>query len=241
MDLSKLLTRLLEAKIDIGPGILWREVIGNLFGLASAVLGMRRRVSAWPVGIIGNILLFTVFVGGAIGGAFATPQKLDMWGQAGRQVFFLIVSVYGWVKWYQLPQDLRRHRERRGEARLGRCNGRLQLLIGARRALDGVLLRAEGPRLLGTRLRRLDPDRLDPGDVRHGTWLDGVLVDLDRGRRRRSATAADSGLLPVGADVHRLRRLLRRSASSPGGGSSGATGTGRTPVAVDSPEIETVG
>ena len=61
---------MLKAKIDIGPGILWREVIGNLFGLASAVLGMRRRVSAWPVGIIGNILLFTVFVGGAIGGAF---------------------------------------------------------------------------------------------------------------------------------------------------------------------------
>jgi nicotinamide mononucleotide transporter len=131
MDLSNLLTRLLEAKIDIGPGILWREVIGNLFGLASAVLGMRRRVSAWPVGIIGNILLFTVFVGGAIGGAFATPQKLDMWGQAGRQVFFLIVSVYGWVKWSQ-------YRKTSGGAEnvgvkpgwAGR-NGRLQLLIGA--------------------------------------------------------------------------------------------------------------
>src|SRR6478672_6254523 len=67
MGFSEMLTRLLEAKIDIGPGILWREVIGNVFGLASAVLGMRRRVAAWPVGIIGNILLFTVFVGGAIG------------------------------------------------------------------------------------------------------------------------------------------------------------------------------
>ena len=31
--------------------ILWREIIGNLFGLASAVGGMRRRVWAWPVGI----------------------------------------------------------------------------------------------------------------------------------------------------------------------------------------------
>ena len=36
MGLSELLVRLLEAKIDIGPGILWREVIGNVFGLASA-------------------------------------------------------------------------------------------------------------------------------------------------------------------------------------------------------------
>jgi nicotinamide mononucleotide transporter len=89
--------RFLNAKIDIGPGILWREVIGNGFGLASALLGMRRLVSAWPIGIVGNILLFTVF----LGGVFHTPQDLDLWGQAGRQVFFLLVSLYGWYRWFQ--------------------------------------------------------------------------------------------------------------------------------------------
>ncbi len=33
--------------------------IGNVFGFASAIGGLRRRVCAWPVGIIGNALLFT--------------------------------------------------------------------------------------------------------------------------------------------------------------------------------------
>ena len=105
MGFSDLLVRLLEAKLDIGPGILWREIIGNVFGLASALLGMQRRVAAWPIGIIGNVLLFTVFVGSALGGVLDTPQEHDVWGQAGRQVFFLVVSVYGWVRWAQYRRD----------------------------------------------------------------------------------------------------------------------------------------
>jgi nicotinamide mononucleotide transporter len=105
MGLSELLVRLLEAKINIGPGILWREIIGNVFGLASALLGMRRRVAAWPIGIIGNVLLFTVFVGSALGGVLDTPQQHDVWGQAGRQVFFLVVSIYGWLRWAQFRKE----------------------------------------------------------------------------------------------------------------------------------------
>jgi nicotinamide mononucleotide transporter len=80
-----------------GKPILIREVVGNGFGLASAVLGMRRKTWAWPVGMIGNALLFTVFVGGI----FDKPQTHDLWGQAGRQVFFFAVSAYGWWRWHQ--------------------------------------------------------------------------------------------------------------------------------------------
>ncbi|MFC7549862.1 nicotinamide riboside transporter PnuC [Plantactinospora sp. GCM10030261] len=87
---------LLDARLQIaGSPVLWREVIGNAFGLTSAILGMRRVVWAWPVGIAGNALLFTVF----LGGAFATPQHVDLYGQAGRQVFFFAVSLYGWWCW----------------------------------------------------------------------------------------------------------------------------------------------
>lgn len=86
----------LTAELTIGGvPILVREVVGNVFGLGSAYLGMRRLVWAWPVGIAGNILLFTVF----LGGVFHTPQDLDLYGQAGRQVMFLVVSVYGWWQW----------------------------------------------------------------------------------------------------------------------------------------------
>jgi nicotinamide mononucleotide transporter len=89
---------LLHEQVTIaGSPVLVREIVGNVFGLASALFGMRRLVSAWPVGIIGNVLLFTVFVGGL----FDTPQDKDLWGQAGRQVFFALVSLYGWYRWYQ--------------------------------------------------------------------------------------------------------------------------------------------
>lgn len=87
---------LLTAQLEIaGAPVLVREVVGNGFGLASALLGLRRVVWAWPVGMVGNALLFTVF----LGGVFATPQAHDLYGQAGRQVFFFALSVYGWWRW----------------------------------------------------------------------------------------------------------------------------------------------
>lgn len=89
---------LFDAQLIIaGQTILWREVIGNLFGMASAVGGMRRKVWAWPVGIVGNVLLLTVF----LGAVFGTPNPVNLLGQAGRQVMFIIVSIYGWVQWSQ--------------------------------------------------------------------------------------------------------------------------------------------
>jgi nicotinamide mononucleotide transporter len=94
-----LLERLFDARLSIaGQQILWREVVGNAFGFASAVGGLRRRVWAWPVGIIGNVLLFTVF----FGVAFVTPQHETLYGQAGRQVFFVITSLYGWWRWSRI-------------------------------------------------------------------------------------------------------------------------------------------
>jgi nicotinamide mononucleotide transporter len=93
-----LLEWLFEAELHIGDQvILWREVIGNLFGLLSALGGLRRKVWAWPIGIIGNVLLFTVF----LGAVFNTPNPINLYGQAGRQIMFIVVSVYGWYRWQQ--------------------------------------------------------------------------------------------------------------------------------------------
>jgi nicotinamide mononucleotide transporter len=80
-----------------GKPIAWSEIVGNLFGLSSALLGMRRKVWAWPVGCVGNVLLFLVFTGAAYG----TEHGHTLYGQAGRQVFFIITSVYGWWRWQQ--------------------------------------------------------------------------------------------------------------------------------------------
>lgn len=93
---------LFDAQLHIGGGfILWREVLGNLFGLASALGGMRRKVWAWPVGIFGNALLFTVFMGAV----FHAPNPENLLGQAGRQIMFIVVSVYGWWRWKASKDD----------------------------------------------------------------------------------------------------------------------------------------
>jgi nicotinamide mononucleotide transporter len=94
-----LLERLFDAQLSVfGQQILWREVVGNAFGFASAIGGLRRRVWAWPVGIVGNVLLFTVF----FGVAFSNPQGMTLFGQAARQIFFIVTSVYGWWRWNQV-------------------------------------------------------------------------------------------------------------------------------------------
>lgn len=89
---------LFEAQIPVGgSALVLREVLGNIFGLASALGGMRRKVWAWPIGIVGNILLLTVFLGNVFGAA--APATL--WGQAARQIMFIGVAAYGWYRWQQ--------------------------------------------------------------------------------------------------------------------------------------------
>ena len=194
---------LLHSQVVIaGSAVLVREIVGNGFGLASALFGMRRRVAAWPIGIVGNVLLFTVFVGGV----FDTPQDKDLWGQAGRQVFFAIISVYGWYRWYQT----RHHGATTGvQPRWATTRERLELLGIAvvLYAIAYVVLPRTG--LVGSAVGRVDPDRLDPGDVRDGARIRRVLADLDRSGRGRRTAAGAGEVLPVGGDVRRLRTVLR--------------------------------
>ena len=98
-----LLQWLFDAKIEFAGGqfLLLREVLGNVFGLLSALGGMRRKVWAWPIGILGNALLLTVF----LGSVFGNPNSVDLLGQAGRQIMFIATSVYGWVRWRQAKHE----------------------------------------------------------------------------------------------------------------------------------------
>lgn len=125
--MSDILQWLISAEITFGTkGLLWREIIGNVFGLASAILGMRRRVAAWPIGMVGNAILFTVFIGNSIIDNGDRPALL---GQAGRQVLFFAVSTYGWYRW-------RAHRRSRADKvavvpRWATGRERLRLLLAA--------------------------------------------------------------------------------------------------------------
>ncbi len=96
MDFLRWLIEAFNSYITIGSSaLLVREVVGNIFGLASALGGIRRKVWAWPVGIIGNALLLTVFLGSIIG----NDSTATLLGQAGRQIMFIAVSIYGWYRW----------------------------------------------------------------------------------------------------------------------------------------------
>lgn len=57
--MTEFFSALFHAEREIaGHPIAWRETVGNLFGLAAAIGGLRRRVWAWPVGIVGAPLLW---------------------------------------------------------------------------------------------------------------------------------------------------------------------------------------
>lgn len=91
-----LFQQLLDAGVPIGPYRLhWLELLGVVIGIGSAWLGMRRLVWAWPVGIVANVILFFVY----LGAAFGADQRVPLFGQSGRQVLFIVVSLYGWVSW----------------------------------------------------------------------------------------------------------------------------------------------
>jgi nicotinamide mononucleotide transporter len=89
---------LFETNIHFGSkSIPLRELIGGTLGLSSAILGARRRVLAWPIGIAGDALLFTVFLGAVF--AYKDQPAQNFYGQASRNLLLIIVSIYGWARW----------------------------------------------------------------------------------------------------------------------------------------------
>jgi nicotinamide mononucleotide transporter len=92
-----LLKWLFETNITFGSKTIpLREIAGGILGLTSAFLGAKRRIAAWPIGILGDALLFTVF----LGAVFAySDQHANFYGQAGRNLLLIIVSIYGWARW----------------------------------------------------------------------------------------------------------------------------------------------
>ena len=63
------------------------EVIASLLGLVSVGLTVRQNVLCWPIGIV-MVALFTI--------VFARER---LYADAGLQVVFLVLQVYGWYEW----------------------------------------------------------------------------------------------------------------------------------------------
>ena len=98
---QNLFQEIIAAHLQIGPyALYWLEAVGILIGVVSAYLGMKRWVWAWPVGISANIMLFAVY----LGALFGADERIPLFGQAGRQVFFIVTSIYGWWRWTQIKR-----------------------------------------------------------------------------------------------------------------------------------------
>lgn len=77
----------------IGYPISYVELIGTLFGLLSVYFASRANILTWTTGIINELFLFILF--------FQVHLYADMF----LQVFFFIVTLYGWYNWKQKPQQ----------------------------------------------------------------------------------------------------------------------------------------
>jgi nicotinamide mononucleotide transporter len=70
-----------------GEKVLWTDLIGNVLSLATVLLAIRRTVWTWPVQLAGAALLF------------AASISAHAPGNALKQVLFLGLVSYGWVRW----------------------------------------------------------------------------------------------------------------------------------------------
>jgi nicotinamide mononucleotide transporter len=65
----------------------WADLVGNLLGLATVWLALRRSIATWPVQIAGCVLLF------------GASMSVQLPGNAMRQVALAVLAAYGWTRW----------------------------------------------------------------------------------------------------------------------------------------------
>jgi nicotinamide mononucleotide transporter len=70
-----------------GESVRWSDLLGNLLGLATVALAIRRSLWAWPVQITGAILLF------------GASTAVHLGGNAARQLVVIAAASYGWWRW----------------------------------------------------------------------------------------------------------------------------------------------
>jgi nicotinamide mononucleotide transporter len=63
------------------------ELLGTISGLACVYLTAKENILCWPVGIVNIILFFILF------------YQVQLYSDMILQVYFLIMSIYGWWKW----------------------------------------------------------------------------------------------------------------------------------------------
>jgi nicotinamide mononucleotide transporter len=76
-----------------GESVRWSDLLGNLLGLATVALALRRSLWTWPVQITGAILLF------------GADMAVHLGGTAARQLAVIALAGYGWSRWRAAGRD----------------------------------------------------------------------------------------------------------------------------------------
>ena len=71
----------------LGYELSYLELFGSIVSLIAVLFATRAKIWNWPIGIVGQILFFFLFL------------KNGLFGQMVLQTFFTGVSIYGWYYW----------------------------------------------------------------------------------------------------------------------------------------------
>ncbi len=77
--------------VILGYQISYIELIGTLFGLLSVYFASRTNILTWATGIFNELFLFILFF------------QVQLYADMVLQVYFFIVTLYGWYNWKQMP------------------------------------------------------------------------------------------------------------------------------------------
>jgi nicotinamide mononucleotide transporter len=70
-----------------GSAITWLEIVAFVLAIAMVVMNMRVRPIAWPLAIVSSLLYFALF------------WNSRLYGDAGLQIFFALIALWGWWQW----------------------------------------------------------------------------------------------------------------------------------------------
>lgn len=77
----------------LGSPVTWLEIVAFVLAILMVVCNMRVNPVAWPLAIASSLLYFLLF------------WNSKLYGEAGLQVFFVVVASWGWWQWLRGTQD----------------------------------------------------------------------------------------------------------------------------------------
>jgi nicotinamide mononucleotide transporter len=76
-----------------GSATTWLEIVAFVLSLAMVVFNIRVNPIAWPLAIVSSLLYFALF------------WSSKLYGDASLQIFFAVVSAWGWWQWLRGRSD----------------------------------------------------------------------------------------------------------------------------------------